>query len=248
MPIPIVSIVPGTETPAGDGINRPNRCLVRFPDQTIRGAIVKYLEPEGVAAEVFCATLLRAWGLSVPEPAVVQAPRLAFASMDIGYPNLKQRIGWSESLPENVKRALELHGARLVAGFPETPRALAVDEAIENRDRNLGNVLWDGTNVAWIDHERALGRIPMPDLNKLVLMVQASSADQAAVQTAAVAVALTLAHQAIEQAEGDCGDHEVASFAAAVAGRMAHLATSVIQRFPQPVDLFNQQPYNLGRS
>lgn len=239
MSIETVTIVSGTESPVGDGINCPVRCIVRFPDHSIRNAIVKRLTAQGVAAEAFCALLLRGWGLSVPQPALV-AGEIAFASLDVGYPNLKQRIGWSENLPAVIKHVMTIHGARLVAGITETPRALAVDEAIENRDRNLGNILWDGSNVAWIDHERAFGLGPEPDGNKLATMIVGSGVDYSGVQAAAVAVSLSLGAQAVSDAESDCGELDVDNFAAQVTARLGPLAGRVLQRFPQPDDLFGR--------
>lgn len=241
MSIETVTLVPGTETPVGDGINQPVRCLVRFSDQSTRRAILKRLTAEGVAAEAFCALLLRGWGLSVPQPALV-AGEIAFASIDVGYPNLKQRIGWSETLPHAVKQALATHGSKLVASLADSPRALAADEAIDNRDRNLGNILWDGSNVAWIDHERAFGLGPEPDGNKLAAMIVGSGVDYTGVQAAAVAVSLSLGVDAISDAVSDCGVLDVGNFATQVTARIGPLASRVLQRFPQPVDLLNQQP------
>lgn len=238
MPIPVVTVVAGTETPVGDGINRPIRVVVRFDDQSVRAAIVKQMPPAGVAAEAFCALLLRGWGLTVPDPAIVSSP-FSFASLDTGYPNLKQRIGWSDALPLAVKTVLEHQGAKLVAGFAETPRALAADEAIDNRDRNLGNILWDGSTVAWIDHERALGLIPQADTNKLAAM-SIMAGDSTSIQKAAIGISLSLGAQAIADAEQECGAMpEAATFAAAVSVRLSGLANRVLARFPQPPGLFN---------
>lgn len=239
MSIENVTVIAGTETPVGDGINQPMRCLVRFPDQSIQAAIVKRLTAQGVAAEAFCALLLRGWGLSVPQPALV-AGEIAFASLDMGYPNLKQRIGWSETLPDAVKKVLVIYGAKLVAGLADTPRALAADEAIDNRDRNFGNILWDGNNVGWIDHERAFGLGPEPDDNKLATMIVTSGVDYTGIQAAAVAVSLSLGAQAINDAVTEYGILGVESFAAQVTARLGPLASRVLQRFPQPIDLLSQ--------
>jgi hypothetical protein len=238
MPIPLVTVVSGTETPVGDGVNRPVRAIIRYADQTVRSAIVKQMAPECVAAEAFCALLLRGWGLMVPEPAIVAAP-FAFVSIDVGYPNLKQRIGWSDGLPSQVRALLEQHGSKLVAGFSDTPRALAADEAIDNRDRNLGNILWDGSSVAWIDHERALGIVPQADVNKLAIMAILSG-NHLGIQQSAVGIALSLGAQAILDAGNECGTMpEVAAFAASVTAGLAGLAKRVLDRFPHPADLLH---------
>lgn len=237
MPIEVVDLVPGTETPVGDGVNAAVRALVRYPDGSLRAAIVKQMPAESVAAEAFCAILLKGWGLSVPDAAIVRLP-LAFASLDVGYPNLKQRVGWSAALPPAAVIALESWGAKLVASFSETPRALAADEAIDNRDRNLGNILWDGTEVAWIDHERSLGVVALPDVNKLAVMALMSGG-HVQVQQAAIAISLTLGHQAATDANAECAAlPEAAPYAALVAGRLVGLAQRVLARFPQPPGLF----------
>lgn len=235
--LPVVSIVAGTETPVGEGVTAPRRCLVRYPDDAVRAAIVKSLAPSGVAAEAFCALLLRGWGLCVPDPALVKLP-LSFASVELTFPNLKHRIGWSDSFPPPVKEALARQGARLVAGLSDTPRALAADEAIQNRDRNLGNILWDGSTAAWIDHERALGIVPMPDRNKLADMA-ISTPDWPSIQRSAVAVSLSLGSDAVNQALAATGSLPgTDEFAAQIAGSLALLAGRVLHRFPQPQDMF----------
>lgn len=238
MTIETVILVPGTQMPVGEGINQPARWLVRYADGTSRRAIVKQLTPEGVAAEAFCALLLRGWGLSVPEPAIVDDP-IAFASVDAGYPDLKQKIGWSETLPDAVKQQLIVHGSRLVANFADTPRALSLDEAIQNRDRNLGNILWDGANVAWIDHDRALGLGQDADANKLAHMAVLAGLGYAKIQEAAVAVALTLVPGVVASVVAECGPLPVRTFAEQVSSRLGGLATRVLYRFPQPRDLLN---------
>lgn len=158
----------------------------------------------------------------------------------MGYPNLKQRIGWFDDLPDAVARVLLAEGARIVAMLPETPRAVAADEAIDNRDRNLGNILWDGANVAWIDHERTLGLVPMEDANKLAQLVAHGADDVARIQRAAVAVALTLSAQVIDAAKAECAGIDVAAFARLVSERLGPLAARVCNRFPRPDDLLNR--------
>jgi hypothetical protein len=238
MALDTVTIIPGTETPLGIGITGAIKCLVRLPDGSMKSAIVKNMSPQAVAAEAFCALLLRGWGLSVPEPAIVSSP-LAFASMDVGYPNMMQKIGWNDSFSPSIKAALERACAELVSTFPETPLALAADEAIENRDRNLGNILWDGTNVSWIDHERSLGVTPLPDANKLANMALMSS-NTATVQHAAVSIARTLNAESIKAAGNEgAAFPDSAAFAMRVADNLQQLAEAVLARFPQPPGLFS---------
>ncbi len=239
MGIEVVSIIEGTDSPVGDGMSAPIRALVRFDDQSTRRAIVKLLPAPALAAELFCAALLRGWGLDVPEVAIVRGDPMRFASLDTGYPSLKQRIGLANDMPVTVKNALALYGAKLVASFKETPRALVADEAIANRDRNLGNLLWDGSDATWIDHERALGVCELPDQNLLASMsVAVGEAER--VRQAAVAIAMTLGPQAVEEALSECADvSESAGFADQVKGKLTILASMVLRRFPQPNDLLS---------
>lgn len=237
-----VQVVAGTETPIGEGLNKAFRCVVRYPDATTRAAIVKSLPPNAVAAEAFCALLLRGWGLSVPEPALVPGPPLSFACVELPYPNLKQRIGWSLALPRIVREVLEREGAKLVASFRDTPLALAADEAINNRDRHLGNILWDGSSVAWIDHDQSFGMGAAQDLNKLAVLA-VMSGDYSKVQKAAVAIALTLGGVAVKEAEEACGSMpEAPQFATHVSNRLGALAAMVLKRFPSPPDLLTENP------
>jgi hypothetical protein len=207
----------------------------------VRAAIVKELSAKPLAAEVFCAHLLRGWGLKTPDVAIVQGTKLALASLDTGYPNLKQRINFQDSLPNTIKKLLERHGAILVASFPETPRAIAVDEAIANRDRNLGNILWDGTNVAWIDHDRALGLTNDLNLNKLVNFVVMSGTDHGKIAAAAVQSALQLFSSSVAEAVRECASLDVGQFGVQVSSRLAKLAQKVLERFPMPDDLLKTQ-------
>lgn len=237
--LPVVELIAGTETPVGTGLTGAQRGLVRFPDGTVRAAIVKRMDTRAIAAECFCSLLLRRWGLNVPEPAIVGNPPMAFACIDVSYPNLLQRVGWSRNLPAEVRAVLEHAAAKLVATFAQTPLALAADEAIKNLDRNLGNILWNGSEVAWIDHERALGasRDPMPDMNKLAgLALMSGEHDRIA--AAAVTASFTLSAGAVDEAERICSAHaDTAGFSTVVSERLKHLANAVLARFPRPSDL-----------
>lgn len=164
---------------------------------------------------------------------------MAFACIDVSYPNLLQRVGWSQNLPPQVKKVLEVSAARLVASFEQTPLALAADEAIQNLDRNLGNILWDGNAVAWIDHERALGASPQPmlDLNKLALLAVASG-EHDRIAAAAVTATFALSAGAVDEAHRVCAAHvDTSGFSAVVGERLKRLANAVLDRFPKPSDL-----------
>lgn len=235
----VVELIAGTETPVGTGVTGAQRGLVRFPDGSVKAAIVKRMETRAIAAECFCSLLLRRWGLNVPKPAIVGSPPIAFACIDVSYPNLLQRVGWSSGLPPQVRAVLEQAAARLVASFTETPLALAADEAIKNLDRNLGNILWNGSEVAWIDHERALGVSPQPmaDMNKLAGLAMMSG-EHDRIAAAALTASFTLSASAVDEAERICSAHaDTTGFSEVVSQRLQHLGNAVLARFPRPSDL-----------
>lgn len=174
------SVVAGTESYLGLGTTGALRCTIRVEGRLVV-AILKRGEKSEILSEAFCALLLREWGLPVPTPYLVDEPDgIAFASADATYPNLAQRVGlgsFPEDSPQYAK-ALSL-ACELICGLASSPLAAAADEAIENRDRNVGNVLWDGINEAWIDHAYSLGNgSHLADANKLCAMsVVANKAD-----------------------------------------------------------------------
>ncbi|MFZ5550818.1 MAG: hypothetical protein ACOZJX_19125 [Pseudomonadota bacterium] len=239
MELPVVELIEGSETPVGTGLTGALRALVRYADGNIRAAVVKRMDTRAIAAECFCSLLLRRWGLSVPEPAIVGSPPIAFACIDVSYPNLLQRVGWSKTLPPQVRSVLERAAARLVAGFAQTPLAVAADEAIKNLDRNLGNILWNGSEVAWIDHERAVGasREPLEDVNKLASLALMSG-EHDRIAAAAVTASFALSFTAVDEAERICSQHaDTAGFSDLVSEQLGHLANAVLARFPRPSDL-----------
>lgn len=173
MEVQWAELIKGTERPIGIGITGAMRCTIRASG-TVIGAVLKRGPREEIVAEAFCAILLRSWGLNVPDSYLLEVDGdLAFASADSGYPNLSQRIGLS-LIPEGTPEydAVVKQACFMICNLPSAPLAAVADEAIENFDRNFGNVLWDGTTEAWIDHAMSLGngRSKMPDANKLCLM------------------------------------------------------------------------------
>lgn len=242
MRIQTAELLAGSETPAGDGLSGALRCVLRLPDRTQRGAILKRGPFEEVAAEVFAALLLRAWSLPVPDAFLVaDASALSFGSADLGYPNLKQTLGLEAVPPEPAKDAALGVAMRLATSLPTAPLAAACDEAIENRDRNLGNVLWDGQSEAWIDHALAFGRgHGYPDQNKLCSMV-AGKPDQDRFIRAAIAQALLLDRALPGEVECILASTPAGTVrhAAFVAARLASLGNRLIARFPTATDLLS---------
>jgi hypothetical protein len=238
-------VLPGTEISAGDGITGALRCtLVLDDDGSRRAAVLKRVPLGEVAAEAFSAVLLRAWGLPVPEPFIVaESGELAFACADAGYPSLRQRLSLAQLAPGPARDAALAIGALLATGLPSAGLAAAADEAIDNRDRNLGNILWDGQAEAWIDHAYALGSAPlgMADANKLCAMAVASGTYEA-LRTSAIGQALGLEHNAAHDAASELPPElSGVQLSAYVAGRLASLANRLLARFPAPQDLLSGQ-------
>lgn len=247
------TLVPGTESPVGDGYTGALRCVIQLQDGSQQSAVLKRIPFHGVLAEAFSALLLRAWGLTVPEPFLIRESerQLSFASADATYPSLKQRFG-IDQLPDGpIKNALIDSVCTMVAALPQTPLAMMADEAIDNRDRNLGNILWDGKEETWIDHELALGLAQHhPDANKLALMVSSANnldaikasaiaswmaADKFKVTEVSNVVAATAGALELNPATPPMPD-----FALLVSQRLASLGNRILSRFPSQQDLFSQ--------
>lgn len=213
------------------------RVLTRA-DGTQFAAIIKRMEQQRVLAEAFCALLLRGWGLTVPDPYLVDKDGIiAFASADAIYPSLKQRLGLVDMPEGPAKNALLNLAVQLVAQFKHTPVALMADEAIDNRDRNLGNILWDGQDTTWIDHELALGLAQdLDDVNKLAAMAGATPHAEA-VKAASVAAWMAASRDAPNAAAQSCVNAE--SFAMLVTARLNGLGSRILARFPAPQDLLS---------
>lgn len=242
MQIKIAKILGGSETPAGDGVTGAQRCILLMEDCSKRAAVVKRGPIGQIAAEAFAALLLRQWGLAVPEPFLIdEGGQLAFASADNGYPNLKQSLGL-DGLPEGPARNAAIQCAMAIAcGLPSTSLATACDEAIDNRDRNLGNILWDGTTEAWIDHAYALGEgCALLDGNKLCAMAIAIG-DEERLQRAAVAQALLLERDTPNKVESALSGSPIPpqKLAKYVAERLSSLGNRLVARFPSSVDLLS---------
>lgn len=234
-------LVAGTETPAGDGVSGALRCVIRLSDGSLRAAVIKRAGLNEVAAEIFAALLLKAWKLPVPDVYLIdEGGAITFASSDSGYPNLKHHLGIQSIPPGPARDAAAACAAAVAISLPSAPLAAVCDESIGNRDRNLGNILWDGVNESWIDHAASFGNSShMPDDNKLCVM---AGSDQDRFVRAAVASALMLdrgtPNVASESAKISFGtDFGYAEF---VAKRLSAIGNRIILRFPLAPDLLSQ--------
>lgn len=231
-------LVAGTLSPAGDGTTGAERCVIEDRNGRRRMAFLKRGSPQEVISEALAALLLSGWGLSVPEPfLLVIDGALAFASADKGYPNLKQRFSISD-FEGDARDAVLREAMRTVSRFGSTPKAAACDEAIDNRDRNLGNVLWDGAEEVWIDHAFCFGVGGMIEANKLCDIAIAVG-EMEAVQRGALAAAMVLDRTVLAAAAEDMSSSSISAddFIAATSERLSKIGARLLARFPQPDDL-----------
>lgn len=231
-------LIAGSQTPVGDGVTGASRCVLEDATGRKRAAVLKEGTPAEVASEALAALLLSAWGLPVPEPFLVDVNgAIAFASADVSYPSLKQRL-FSGNIHGPALEAASLTAMRIVCGFGSTPKAAACDEAIDNRDRNLGNVLWDGSSEAWIDHAYCFGVGGLEDQNKLCDMAIAIGEIES-MQRGAIAAAMSLDRTAPQKALDHAEPHQIpiGDHASLACQRLSSLGQRLLARFPQPTDL-----------
>jgi hypothetical protein len=129
----------------------------------------------------------------------------------------------------------------LACSLPSVTLATACDEAIDNRDRNLGNILWDGNTEAWIDHAFALGQgLHMDDQNKLCAMsIHVGVQDR--IQRGAIAQALLLERELPQKAESALTSSPMPpqNLATFVANRLSSIGNRLVARFPSAIDLLS---------
>lgn len=242
MEVEWAEVVIGTERPIGIGVTGASRCAIRVGNNVL-AAVLKTGPEEQIVAEAFCAMLLRQWGLTVPASYLVRVDgAIAFASADVGYPNLSQRLGIDSLRPGSPEyEAAVAIACQLICSFPSAPLAATADEAIDNRDRNFGNVLWDGITEAWIDHAHALGNAEglMQDLNKLCLMAINSGLSEPFSQSA-IASWMVLDRSKPQQMAASL--FEASKLNAPIrdlSARLSLLGNRLLNRFPATHDLLS---------
>lgn len=223
----------------GEGITEPCRAVVRI-DGADLAVILKELAMPAVAAECFAALLLREWGLNVPEPVLVDMNGvLAFGSVELIYPSLHQKFQY-ELIPDELKQQVLAHMATIIGQWKQTPLAIAVDEVIGNKDRNIGNLLWDGGEPYFIDHERCFDLVNLPDMNKLVELLKKGNFDVTSILQAAVTAAQALTLGVMQEAEVASAHLDTSGYSDYIKSRMPNLVMLVLNRFPQPQDLLGE--------
>lgn len=242
MYIGIANVINGTETPVGDGKTGAERCVIVLEDGSQRAAILKKGTLGQIKAECFCALLLRALGLTVPDPYIVflSSEEIAFASADLTYPNLKKHLS-VDLLPDGPAKEAAINCIlELVAKFKSTPLALSIDEAIDNRDRNLGNILWDGESEAWIDHAYCLGEGAlegMEDINKLACMMQQLGIEERISRSAigqSFVISGILSEVILNEVSSALSEHiNVEDSVKFISNRLPTLQRRILDRFPK---------------
>lgn len=148
-------MLPGATIFNDQNVNPTWRSHIRTHEK-ITVAFVKRIPFRELYIESVCALLGKNLGLPIPQPFIVQITHecfneipegqfeLAFGSEDAGYPSFR-RYAQSQEAFERLKE------------FSKTTDIGIFDEWIANYDRNVGNILYDGTdNFSFIDHEHAL--------------------------------------------------------------------------------------------
>lgn len=242
MSIGWATLVPGTEMPVGSGLSGATRCILAIEGQANIAAILKRDPLPLVIAEAFCALLLRGWGVPVPDPYLVADMNgFAFASADATYPNLNQRLGIDQLPADSPSYQAALAVAvRLATQLGTAPLVAAADEAIDNRDRNLGNILWDGTTEAWIDHALSLGNgNAHNDANKLCQMaLMAGTGDE--MRGAATSRWFLMDRDMPRVVTEDLAPYFDTSLQLQfVTDRLNQLGMRLLARFPAPSDLLS---------
>ncbi len=236
-------LVKGTERSIGIGVSGAKRCTIRVSGK-LTGAILKGGSRAEIIAEAFCAVLLRAWGLNVPDSFLIDIDgELHFASADASYPNLSQRLG-IDLIPKGTPEydAVVKHACALICSLPSAPLAAVADEAIDNRDRNFGNVLWDGATEAWIDHAMALGNgaRKMADANKLCMMATHAGDHEVFSQSAIAAWML------IDRSQPGSAGAAIKSVADLdapikdICSKLSSMGNRLLARFPSRSDLLSR--------
>lgn len=229
------TLIEGTLRAAEEGVRGAHVAAARLEGELVR-VYVKPLPWPKIIAECFGALLLRHWRLNVPEPLLVEIDgRNWFGSLDAEYPSLTRRLLINDSCDTIERKRRTMDAVAVAMAVPDTPRAMACDEAIANVDRNLGNILWDGANVAWIDHENTFD-VTVPAVNKLAEMALFAEHSQD-IERKAVTIALELDATGI-QGIIDAIEHSTGC-ARLVERRLEDLPGRLIARFPVPSgDLF----------
>jgi hypothetical protein len=168
-PLELAALLPGAVRFEEDNTTETWKAPIQTESgQTV--AFLKMIQPNSLISEFACALIGRALGLNIPKPFLVRVTRkelpgssdwkdttdssewcrLTFALEDGGHPSLRKWFTHDWSKNNSALNAILLTWS----AYRETA---LFDEWIANTDRNIGNILFNGTDdFVLIDHGRAL--------------------------------------------------------------------------------------------
>lgn len=181
---------------SGYGSKAPRIALARFGKADVR-VYAKQMEPARLAAELFGALLARTAGFRAPHPGLAFDETTGlwwFTSRQRAAPDLSRRFSIGQ-VPGPAQREAFAAAAAWITSRRQFPAMVAWDEWINNRDRNLQNLLVEGDDFSLIDHEQAFDchDDERADVNKMAQLVNATldPIAQMRVKSGAVAGAMT---------------------------------------------------------
>lgn len=151
--------------PAGNGIYGAQTVKIAFHDSRFEvSAYAKRLADLDFLVELMAALMGIEMGLPIPEPvaAVGEDNQVWFASVDMKFPDLSRFLFVHNNQIPNTPQNSEIF--RRLANWPAIQHAIGFDEWIANNDRNIGNILFDGSDRFYlIDHNLAMRPSFAPD-------------------------------------------------------------------------------------
>lgn len=146
-------LLPGFR-PIGQGINDAVRGFADLGTGRDDPVVAKFLQVEEILAEAFCSYLCRLSGMKSPEPLILRCQstnRDVFATIDLEHPNFAHYLDLTDP-------RWEAECCRRILAWPGATATIAFDEWVNNRDRNIQNLVWLGVDdYALIDHGKSLG-------------------------------------------------------------------------------------------
>lgn len=133
----------------GDGVNKSFKCIACCDDEEYP-VVAKYIKGMEILKELICAILGRLINLPIPEPILLldQHDVFCFGSLDIGHPNLFHKLNIQDP------HYIEFHS--IIKSWSALESASFFDEFIINPDRHSGNLLYNGRDIAMIDHDLSM--------------------------------------------------------------------------------------------
>ncbi|AJA62531.1 MULTISPECIES: HipA family kinase [Bradyrhizobium] len=226
--------------PVGTGLKGAVRGFADVQGTDV-AVVAKKLPDEEILGEIYCSLLCRAVGLPAPEPLLLKDQATGawmFGSVDLPHPNCSQFLNFDAGSPQSQSMLGEL-----LRNWPALPKVAAFDEWINNRDRNLQNILWQDENTfALIDHGKALNLDPhYADRNVMIecWLAFVANSDQVA-QQRLKRDALRFADLFDDVQARDCAAELVGvagpdlpqAFAAFVCDRLVNIVNHIGIRFP----------------